>query len=57
MDVLKVFDRCPGDIWSLSRTPIKYLEDTDQISPGHRSNITRTAIKYLQDTIQISPGH
>jgi len=46
------------------RTPIKYLQYTDQISPGHRSNICWTPIKDFQDndqnnqdTDQLSKGH
>jgi len=41
----------------MSRTPIKYLQDTHQISPGHPPNISKKTIKYLQNTVQISPGH
>jgi len=37
-------------------TPIKYLQDTHQISQRHPSNIFRTPIKYLRDTHQLSPG-
>jgi len=33
-------------------TPIQYLQDTHQISPGHPPNISRKPIKYLQDTEQ-----
>jgi len=31
----------------ISRTHMKYLQDTDQISPGHGSNASSTPIKYL----------
>jgi len=54
---------------NISRRPMKYLQDTNQISLGQQSNISRTPInismtpikylrtpiKYLQDTYQISP--
>jgi len=42
---------------SISRTTIKYIQDTHPIPPGHLSSITRTPIKYHQHTHQISPGH
>jgi len=42
---------------NISRTPIKYLQDTYQVSPGYLSNISGTPIKYLQDINHISLGH
>jgi len=38
-------------------TPIKYLQDSDQISKGHPSNISRTPIKNHQENHEKSPGH
>jgi len=70
--LLDTYQLIPGHTSTISRTPIKYLEDTHQnistthikyhqdthqISPRQPLNNSRTPTKYLQDNYQISFGH